>query len=150
MTQSQAWGLFGAAFLGTAAGVMTAPQAGRNELRRRAYYNLGDFGSHAARVGRAAAAEVKSLLHSGGGVAANVLASLQASTRPIAALKRSLTDDPILGRRPIWVDAQGETILLHGVVESDEEWRTADCLARAASPDGSVRNLLQVRRSQES
>jgi hypothetical protein len=44
------------------------------------------------------------------------------------------------------VDSHGPTILLHGVVENDDEWRLADRLARAASPDGSVRNLLQVRR----
>jgi osmotically-inducible protein OsmY len=61
-------------------------------------------------------------------------------------LKMAVAADPRLGKRRIWVDSHGPTILLHGVVENDDEWRLADRLARAASPDGSVRNLLQVRR----
>ena len=65
---------------------------------------------------------------------------------PIGKLKRSIAADSILSRRSIWVDALGDTILLHGIVEDDDEWRSVDTLARLVSPDGSVRNLLQVRR----
>ncbi len=43
------------------------------------------------------------------------------------------------------MDAVGDTLLLHGVVASDDEWRSADLLARLASPDGAVRNLIHVR-----
>jgi hypothetical protein len=48
------------------------------------------------------------------------------------------------------VDAHGATLLLHGLVEDDEEWRSADQLARQISPDGTVRNLLQVRHKAQS
>jgi hypothetical protein len=64
-------------------------------------------------------------------------------------LRDAISSDPILSQRAIWVDAVQDTLLLHGVVENDEEWRSADLLARLASPDGSVRNLLQVRRHED-
>ncbi|MDQ2817198.1 MAG: BON domain-containing protein [Candidatus Eremiobacteraeota bacterium] len=153
MKQKEAWGLVGAMFAGTAAGVMAAPRPARNELRRRAYYNLSDFARRAARVARKTLTEVRKLFEVGGqsvgGVAKNVLVTLKMGPRPITSLKQALAADPVLAHRTIWVDAHGDTILLHGLVDNDEEWRSADCLARLASPDGSVRNLLQVRRSSD-
>jgi len=66
------------------------------------------------------------------------------SHSPIAKLRRALGQDDRLRERPIVVDAVGDTLLLQGVVSDDEEWRRADLLARDASPDGTVRNLLRV------
>jgi osmotically-inducible protein OsmY len=115
-----------AAVLGSAAGAAIAPDRAREFVRRRASRNLATL---RARYERWLAAP-------------RIDASL-ATDR----LKSAIGGDTRLGARKIWVDAHGSTILLHGVVETDEEWRFADRLARAASPDGSVRNLLQVRRS---
>jgi hypothetical protein len=127
MQQKHAWFLFAAAVLGSAAGVAIAPPPARRALKRRAYGNVATL---RARYDR-----------------------WRASPRIDAALatdelKAAIGEDHHLGQRRIWVDAHGSTILLHGVVETDDEWRRADRLARAASPDGSVRNLLQVRRLQ--
>ena len=127
MTQMQAWGLFAAAVLGSATGVAIAPPHGRRALKHRALKNVATL---RARYDRWA-------------MASRVDAAL-ATDR----LKTALAEDPTLGRRRIWVDAHGSTILLHGVVENDHEWRRADRLARSASPDGSVKNLLQVKRLQ--
>lgn len=66
------------------------------------------------------------------------------SHSPIAKLRWALGQDDRLRERPIVVDAVGDTLLLQGVVSDDEEWRRADLLARDASPDGTVRNLLRV------
>jgi hypothetical protein len=124
MQQSHAWGLFAAALLGSAAGVAIAPPRARKRLRRRA---VGNFATLRAKYDR--------------WIAAPRIDAALATDR----LKAAIGDDAHLGQRRIWVDAHGSTILLHGVVETDDEWRLADRLARAASPDGSVRNLLQVR-----
>ena len=124
MDHKQAWGLFAAAVLGSAAGVAIAPPHARHALKRRA---SGNFATLRARYDRWLAAP-------------RIDAALATDK-----LKAAISEDLHLGRRRIWVDAHGKTILLHGVVETDDEWRLADKLARAASPDGSVRNLLQVR-----
>ena len=124
METRHAWGLFAAALLGSATGVAVAPRPARSALKRRAAANVGSL---VARYQRWANES-------------RVDAALATDS-----LKTALGNHPDLGRRRIWVDAHGSTILLHGVVESDAEWRYADKLARAASPDGSVRNLLQVR-----
>jgi hypothetical protein len=125
MSQTHTWGLIAAAFLGTATGVAIAPKQVRHALRRRATRNLATL-----------RARYDAWLAS-----PRIDASM-ATDR----LKTAITSDVRLGKRRIWVDSHGATILLHGVVESEEEWRFADRLARAASADGSVRNLLQVRR----
>jgi hypothetical protein len=124
-----AWGLVAAAVLGSATGVAIAPARARRRLRRRA---TGNF----ARLRRRYDAWL---------AAPRIDASI-ATDR----LKSAIASDSRLAGRRIWVDSHGSTILLHGVVESDEEWRMADRLGRAASPDGSVRNLLQVRRTHPS
>jgi BON domain-containing protein len=127
MHQKHAWGLFAAAVLGSAAGVAIAPRPARNILRRRA---AGNVATLRARYDRWLAAP-------------RIDAALATDQ-----LKAAIGSDTYLGQRRIWVDAHGSTILLHGVVETDDEWRRVDRLARAASPDGSVRNLIQVRRLQ--
>ena len=119
-----AWGIFAAALLGSATGVAAAPRQARVALKRRTVANLSSLlGRYQRWVNES-----------------RVDAALATDN-----LKAAIGGDPNLGKRRIWVDAHGATILLHGVVESDAEWRFADKLARAASPDGSVRNLLQVR-----
>lgn len=124
MMHKHAWGLFAAAILGSATGVAVAPGPARSLLKRRAAHNVGSL---FARYRRWASES-------------RVDAAIATDK-----LKAALGSHRDLGRRRIWVDAHGSTILLHGVVESDAEWRFADKLARAASPDGSVRNLLQIR-----
>ncbi|HYK54662.1 MAG TPA: BON domain-containing protein [Candidatus Eremiobacteraceae bacterium] len=124
MQTKLAWGLFAAALLGSATGVAAAPRPARTALKRRAVANVGSL-----------VARYQRWLNE-----SRVDAALATDS-----LKAAIGSDPNLGRRRIWVDAHGSTILLHGVVETDAEWRFVDKLARAASPDGSVRNLLQVR-----
>lgn len=123
MQTKLAWGIFAAALLGSATGVAAAPRQARVALKRRTVSNIGSLISRYQRW----------LSES------RVDAALATDN-----LKAALGEHPSLGKRRIWVDAHGSTILLHGVVENDAEWRFADKLARAASPDGSVRNLLQV------
>ena len=124
MQTKLAWGLFAAALLGSATGVAVAPRPARVLLKRRATTNVGSLVARYQRWVNES----------------RVDAALATDN-----LKAAIGGHPELGKRRIWVDAHGSTILLHGVVENDAEWRFADRLARAASPDGSVRNLLQVR-----
>ena len=151
MQRQLAWGILAATALGVVAGVTLAPAPARRELRRRAARNFGRLENLAVRESRAvlkvagaAATAVGQTLDAAFEVVLRPLSSMRPSL--VTRLKDALGSDPILKQRDIWVDAHGSTILLHGVVEDDEEWRSADCLARLASPDGSVRNLLQVRR----
>ena len=123
MDTKLAWGLFAAAVLGSATGVAAAPRPARIALKRRAAANVGSLISRYQRWANES----------------RVDAALATDN-----LKTAIGSHPDLAKRRIWVDAHGPTILLHGVVENDAEWRFADKLARAASPDGSVRNLLQV------
>jgi len=124
MHAKHVWGLFAAAVLGSATGLVIAPPHARRVLRRRAYGNISALRARYQRW-----------------LAAPRIDAAIATDR----LKLAISDDHTLGKRRIWVDAHGPTILLHGIVDSDEEWLRADRLARAASPDHSVRNLLQVR-----
>jgi hypothetical protein len=126
MQAIMAWGLFGAAVLGSVTGVAAAPRPVRNHLRDRARANLSTLRRRyaawrtASRVDAAMAAD---------------------------RLKDALAADARLRGRKIWVDSHRSTLLLHGIVENDIEWRHADRLARAASPDGTVRNLVLIRRT---
>ncbi len=143
------WGLVAAAALGLVAGYGIAPKPARRELSRRAARNLSTLQNLAVHQGTKAARAVTSAASAVGKVAGNVVRQitgpLSVTLVPTQKLKDAIAGDPILSQRSIWVDALGDTMLLHGVVENDEEWRSADLLARLASPDGSVRNLLQVR-----
>jgi hypothetical protein len=121
-----AWGLVGAAVLGSVTGVVVAPKPARTQLRSRARANVRTLARRYAQWRSAS----------------RVDAALAADR-----LKDILGADARLRRRRIWVDAHRSTLLLHGVVESHEEWRYADRLARAVSPDGNVRNLVLIRRT---
>jgi hypothetical protein len=150
MTSSRhTWGLIAAAALGLVTGYGLAPKPARRELNRRAARNLSTLQDLAVREGTKAARAVTAAASAAGKVAGDVVRQitgpLSVTLVPTQKLKDSIAGDPILSQRPIWVDAHGDTMLLHGIVENDDEWRSADLLARLASPDGSVRNLLQVR-----
>ncbi len=150
MTTRHTWGLIAAAALGVVSGYCLAPKSARRELNRRAVRNISTLQGVAVREGTKAARAVSYAAAVANKVAENVVRQitgpLTVALGPTQKLKDALASDPILSQRAIWVDALGDTMLLHGVVESDEEWRSADLLARLASPDGSVRNLLQVRK----
>ena len=145
MTSRDTWGLIAAAALGLVSGYAMAPKPARRELNRRAARNLSTLQDIAVREGGKAARAVTGAAVAAGRVVRQITGPLSVTLIPTEKLKDAIAGDPILSQRPIWVDALGDTMLLHGVVDSDEEWRTADLLARLASPDGSVRNLLQVR-----
>jgi hypothetical protein len=145
MTSRDTWGLIAAAALGLVSGYAMAPKPARRELSRRAARNLSTLQDIAVREGSRAARAVTGAAVVAGRVVRQITGPLSVTLIPTEKLKDAIAGDPILSQRPIWVDALGDTMLLHGVVDSDEEWRSADLLARLASPDGSVRNLLQVR-----
>jgi hypothetical protein len=149
MNSRFAWGLIGAATLGLVSGYWLAPKPARRELNRRAVRNWSTLqlvivreGGKATRILTAAAAVAGQVASS---VVARVTGPLSVTQPPTEKLRDAIAADPILSQRPIWVDAVGDTLLLNGAVENDDEWRSADLLARLTSPDGSVRNLLQVR-----
>jgi osmotically-inducible protein OsmY len=150
MNNRYAWGLLGAATLGLVSGYCLAPKPARRELNRRAARNWSTLQNIASRESAKVARVVTAATAVASRVAADIVRQvtgpLSTSQAPTEKLRDAIAADPILSQRPIWVDAVGDTLLLHGVVENDEEWRTADLLARLTSPDGSVRNLLQVRR----
>jgi hypothetical protein len=149
MTSRHTWGLLAAAALGLVSGYCLAPKPARRELNRRAARNLSTLQNIAVREGgkaaRAVSAAAGAATRAAGNVVRQITGPLSVTLDPTQKLKDALAADPILSKRPIWIDALGDTMLLHGMVEDDEEWHSADLLARLASPDGSVRNLLQVR-----
>jgi osmotically-inducible protein OsmY len=149
MQPRHTWGLLAAAALGLVSGYCLAPKPARRELNRRAVKNFTTLQGIAVRESGRAARVVTAAASIAGRVASSVVRQitgpLSVALDPTQKLKDAIAADPILSQRSIWVDALGDTMLLHGVVESDEEWHSADLLARLASPDGSVRNLLQVR-----
>lgn len=149
MTARYTWGLIAAATLGLVSGYYLAPRPARRELGRRASRNFSTLQTIAAREGGKAARALSVAASVAGKIAGDVVRQitgpLAVGLSPTDRLRDSLASDPILAQRTIWVDAVGDTLLLHGVVDNDDEWRSADLLARLASPDGTVRNLLQVR-----
>ena len=149
MQPRHTWGLVAAAALGLVSGYCLAPKPARRELNRRAVKNFTTLQGIAVRESGRAARVVTAAASIAGRVASSVVRQitgpLSVALDPTQKLKDAISADPILSQRSIWVDALGDTMLLHGIVESDEEWHSADLLARLASPDGSVRNLLQVR-----
>jgi len=150
LSRNQAYSLLAAAACGAVVGAVLAPPVARRRFLRRVEAGLPRLTSVAQTIYDNAhdfATEIATIFSD---LATSSVESVRKSAfmlrTPIARLKKSLAKDPVLASRSIWVDAHGDTILLHGVVEDDEEWHTADTLARLVSPDGSVRNLLQVRR----
>jgi hypothetical protein len=147
MSKRYVWGLVGAATLGLISGYYLAPRPARRELTRRASRNWSTLQGMAVREGGKAARAFSSAASAAGRATSSFVRRI---TGPLSVrLRDAISSDPILSQRAIWVDAVSDTLLLHGVVENDEEWRSADLLARLASPDGSVRNLLQVRRHED-
>jgi hypothetical protein len=146
-------GLLGAVALGAAAGIIASPQSGKRVLAARASRNT----ERIATFTRDSSAKVLDALPDILEIAAHALGSALAvfgqpfrTASPTIRLESAIAASATLCRRAIWVDAHGATLLLHGLVDDDEEWRTADQLARHMSPDGTVRNLLQVRHRAES
>jgi hypothetical protein len=145
MTSRAVWGLVAAATLGIAAGYYAAPALARRELGRRAGRNWLTLQRVALRSGRRAGHALAAASANAGRWARRVTAPFAVHPSVADRLRDTFASDPVLSRRAIWVDAVGDTLLLHGVVASDDEWRSADLLARLASPDGAVRNLIHVR-----
>jgi len=149
MKRNQAYGLIAAVTFGAIVGIALAPPLARRRFVRRVEAGTPRLRNIARAVYERAlevTAETSTILSD---LTTSSVESLRKSAfmlrTPVARLKKSLSENPVLGKRSIWVDAYADTILLHGVVEDDEEWHSADTLARLVSPDGSVRNLLQVR-----
>src|SRR5579864_6925365 len=117
MGKRDAWGLIAAATLGAAAGLMAAPQPARRELHRRASHNLTALARASSEQGRVALDALSEAASSAGrtlSILTELIAGpLSAKRRPTAKLKDSFANDPILRQRHIWVDAYGDTILLH-------------------------------------
>ena len=151
MRRDQTYGLLVAATLGVATGIAIAPVRTRAEAGRRLARFVEPLIDAMARDFRAAQSAAQRLAEDTGAAAVGafdtVRRQLVVRRTQTHRLKKALQADSLLAQREIWVDAVGNTILLHGVVDDDEEWRRADLLARSMSPDGSVRNLLQVRRA---
>ena len=146
-------GLVGAVALGTAAGIIIAPESGRRVFAartRREVNRVAAFAREQSAIFLDALPELTEAVERGFIAAAAALTQKLRTVNPTTKLEAAFAADPALSRRTIWVDAHGATLLLHGLVEDDEEWRSADQLARQISPDGTVRNLLQVRHKAQS
>jgi hypothetical protein len=146
-------GLVGAVALGAACGIIVAPESGRRVFAartRREVNRLATYAREQSAVLLDALPELAEAAERGFIAAAAALTQRLRTVNPTAKLEAAFASDPALSRRTIWVDAHGATLLLHGLVEDDEEWRSADQLARQISPDGTVRNLLQVRHKAQS
>jgi hypothetical protein len=144
-------GLLSAFALGAAAGVIASPPSARFALAVRVRERSALLLDMARERMANWAAAYPDLFDSIADMTAAVLQAVRMpwSDSPTERLKSAFAAHSSLCQRAIWVDAFGSTLLLHGLVEDDEEWRHADMLARQMSPDGSVRNLLQVRRAAE-
>jgi hypothetical protein len=144
-------GIAAAALLGTAAGIALAPRANRREMGRRlragtrrlTHVLTHDRERIALAVGLSATkvADLTTLVFD------RVREAVAAHSAPLARIRRALAKDARLRRRSISVDAIGDIILLQGAVEDDDEWQSADLLARHALPEGTIRNHLRVQRS---
>ena len=144
-------GIAAAALLGAATGIVLAPRANRHELGRRLragmrriiYVFTHDRERIALAVGLSATkiADLTQLVFD------RVSEAVAASNAPISRIRRALARDARLRKRSISVDAIGGIILIQGAVEDDDEWQSADLLARHALPEGTIRNHLRVQRS---
>jgi osmotically-inducible protein OsmY len=146
-------GLVGAVVLGAAAGIIVAPRSGRWVFAARARRETDRIASYVYEQSAAVIDSLPELVETvehAFTVAAAALTERFRTVNPTARLEAAFAVHTVLSRRTIWVDAHGATLLLHGLVDDDEEWRSADQLARQISPDGTVRNLLQVRHKAQS
>ena len=146
-------GLVGAVALGAAAGIIVAPPSGRRIFAiraRRETERVAEYLREQSAVAVDALPDlVEAVEHAVVEIAAAIMQRFR-TVNPTSKLEVAFASHTELSRRTIWVDAHGATLLLHGLVEDDEEWRSADQLARQISPDGTVRNLLQVRHKAQS
>jgi len=150
MNDRLASGVAAAAFLGLVAGVAAAPRENRLELRRRlqrGMRRLVHILTHdRERIGLAVGLTATKIADFTEVVIDRVGDSIAAIGSPLARIRRALARHPNLRVRAISADAIGNMILLQGIVESEEECQAADLLARAAAPEGTIRNLLRISR----
>jgi hypothetical protein len=143
-------GIAVAALLGAAAGIALAPSENRDEFARRLRVGLRRLTyvlTHdRERIGLAVGITATKIADLTQYVIDRVSDMVAASGSPIARIRRALARDPGLRKRAISVDAVADIILIQGAVESDEEWQTADLLARMAFPEGAFRNHLRIQR----
>ncbi|MBV8222005.1 MAG: hypothetical protein JO293_01460 [Candidatus Eremiobacteraeota bacterium] len=151
MNDRLAGGIAAAAVLGAATGVALAPAPNRNEFvrrvrngwRRLVHIVVNDRERIGLSVG-IVATKVADLTQY---VIDRISDAVAASGSPITRIRRSLARHHHLRDRAISVDAVADIILIQGAVETDEEWQTADLLARMAYPEGEIRNHLRIQRS---
>lgn len=143
-------GIAVAALLGMLAGVAAAPRENRSELRRRlrrgASRLIYILTHDRERIGLAVGLTATKVADFTQVVIDRVGAGIATIGSPLTRIRRAFSRHPSLRVRAISVDAVGNMILLQGIVESDDECEAADLLARAAAPEGTIRNLLRVSR----
>ena len=144
-------GIAAAAILGAATGIALSPSANRLEFGRRLRrsvqrlrYVLTNDRERIALAAGIAATKVADFTQL---VIDRVSEAVAAQSSPITRIRRALSGDARLRKRSISVDAIGDIILIQGAVEDDDEWQSADLLARHAHPEGTIRNHLRVQRS---
>jgi hypothetical protein len=144
-------GIAAAALLGAAMGIVLAPDPNRHELRRRLRTSgrrlIRVLTDDRERIALAVALTATKVADFTQLVIDRVGEAVAAQNSPISRIRRALARDARLRRRSISVDAIGGIILLQGAVEDDDEWQSADLLARHALPEGTIRNHLRVQRS---
>ena len=143
-------GIAAAALLGTAVGIAIAPRQNRLELGRRlrrGTQRLIHILTHdRERIAITIGLTATKIADFTQVVIDRVGESIAAIGSPLARIRRAFASHPTLRVRAISIDAVGNMILLQGIVESEEECQAADLLARAAAPEGIIRNLLRVSR----
>jgi hypothetical protein len=144
-------GIAAAALLGAAMGIALAPLPNRQELRRRLLAGARRL-THVLtydreRIALAVGLSATKVSDFTQLVFDRVSEAVAAQSSPISRIRRALARDPRLRKRAISVDAIGDIVLLQGAVEDDDEWQSADLLARHVLPEGTIRNHLRVQRS---
>jgi hypothetical protein len=146
-----AGGIATAALLGAATGVALAPAPNRNEFMRRLRVGwrrlLHVLVHDRERIGLSVGIVATKVADLTQYVIDRISEAVATSGSPITRIRRSLARDMHLRDRAISVDAVADIILIQGAVENDEEWQTADLLARLAYPEGEIRNHLRIQRS---
>jgi hypothetical protein len=143
-------GIAAAAVLGLLTGIAIAPRENRTELvrrLRRGTRRLIHILVHdQERIGLTVGLTATRVADFTQAVIDRVADSIAATGSPLARIRRAFGRHPKLRIRAISVDAVGNMILLQGLVENEDECQAADLLARAAAPEGTIRNLLRISR----
>ena len=143
-------GIAAAALLGLLAGVAASPRENRAELARR--LRLGTrrvihiLTHDRERIRLAVGLTATKVVDFTQLVIDRVGESIATIGSPLSRIRRAFSRHPTLRIRAISVDAVGNMILLQGLVETVDECEAADLLARAAAPEGTIRNLLRISR----